>query len=531
MCDLHCQNENELIKTHYTATDSFDHFKKTGACMRNFLPISGVSCTKTISGINSELESLIGGSIRSKSQNSAICSTSASFSDRQLMGSQDRGVCPITSPRLAEESSKQGSRFTRVSGEVTKRRFSENDGEVAENIDTSHLPSYVKNKLGDKLPRRSRKRKRIQDAWESVVHLHSEDKLHLKIEEMLSLLHDISCAKNNMPFYSQSDENSKLLGNEKCLVLKSSDDFHVKKHKSSEKEKVAQKHKHVAQPSQPNDELKQMDQLEIERKRDVHFCTGASLSAANRIRETDLSCRDKTINAGKSFTDATICFEDMCGGDIMKLLELDNDADEERYRIAMERLLSPTLPEINFCELRETQVDDFDYLVEDEHCRGLIIQEVNLVSSHNFDVIDVEIDSNNHHLLHDKEHSASFFRPGTSVGIEKMYDTEKPHGSMDGADHASSLLELKRSVPTSTLDFQEVPRENHGTYSLTANTVPIARNQNNAVQGTRFNQCEAEGEGVEFKNLSVSQSLNDLLGSSSASKCSASISFLFILII
>ncbi|XXG68613.1 hypothetical protein AAC387_Pa06g1661 [Persea americana] len=360
-----------------------------------------------------------------------------------------------------------------------------------------------------------RKRKRIQDSQESVVYLRSEDKLHMKTEEALSLLHDISDPKNIIPLSicSQSDEDSKLLGNGKCLVLKSSDDLHVKKYKSRKKENVAQKQKHVAQHSLQNDGMKQMDQLEMEGTRDVRFCTGASLTAANHIREADPSCRDRTTNAAKSFTDATICFEDMFGGDIMKLLELDNDVDEERYRIAMESPMSPTLPEIDFCKLRVPQVDDFNYLVQG-HCRGLIMEEVNRVSSHNFDVMDVEIDSNNN------EHIASFFRSAASVAIEQMHDTEKRHGSMVSADHASSL-DLKRSVPIFTRDFQEVPTQNHGTYSLVMNTVSAAWKQNNAVKGTRFNQCQVEDTAV---NLSISQSLNDLLGSSesfSPSKCSS----------
>eukprot|EP00268_Persea_americana_P065341 TRINITY_DN8707_c0_g1_i1.p1 TRINITY_DN8707_c0_g1~~TRINITY_DN8707_c0_g1_i1.p1 ORF type:complete len:1487 (-),score=391.90 TRINITY_DN8707_c0_g1_i1:448-4908(-) len=510
VCDLHCQNENELIKTHYIASDSFDHYKTRGACKGNLLPISGVSCTETASGTNSEMESLIGGSVRSKSQNSAICSTSTSFSDRQLMGSQDGGVFPTTtSPRLTEESSKQGSCFMRLSGGVTKKRFSKNVGEVAENIDTSHL--NVKNELGDKLLQHRRKRKRIQDSQESVVYLRSEDKLHMKTEEALSLLHDISDPKNIIPLSicSQSDEDSKLLGNGKCLVLKSSDDLHVKKYKSRKKENVAQKQKHVAQHSLQNDGMKQMDQLEMEGTRDVRFCTGASLTAANHIREADPSCRDRTTNAAKSFTDATIFCEDMFGGDIMKLLELDNDVDEERYRIAMESPMSPTLPEIDFCKLRVPQVDDFNYLVQG-HCRGLIMEEVNRVSSHNFDVMDVEIDSNNLHLMNDNELIASFFRSAASVAIEQMHDTEKRHGSMVSADHASSL-DLKRSVPIFTRDFQEVPTQNHGTYSLVMNTVSAAWKQNNAVKGTRFNQCQVEDKAV---NLSISQSLNDLLESS-----------------
>ena len=83
--------------------------------------------------------------------------------------------------------------------------------------------------------------------------------------------------------------------------------------------------------------------------------------------------------------------KDMIHGDLMKLLELDNDADEERYRLAMARPLSPTLPILKPRRLPTCEVDDSHL---DSSILGKSIEDGNkiLTVTHMSDTADLEID-------------------------------------------------------------------------------------------------------------------------------------------
>ncbi|KAF6164816.1 hypothetical protein GIB67_038117 [Kingdonia uniflora] len=83
-------------------------------------------------------------------------------------------------------------------------------------------------------------------------------------------------------------------------------------------------------------------------------------------------------------------FESITNGDYMKLLELDTPS-EEIYRRAMARPLSPTLPVI---EMPNLKAGCSGKQIEEVFCRELTNEKDNFVTSCSFDVINIEIESN-----------------------------------------------------------------------------------------------------------------------------------------
>ncbi|GMP49574.1 hypothetical protein CsSME_00016511 [Camellia sinensis var. sinensis] len=143
------RRNNELVKPICTAMDASDFIKRTTECTAPSLPISGGNCTKCISHIDSKLEPLIRGSNRKMLQSSVINSSTASFSDRQLTCSQEKGVFSVTtSAKLAEEKSNSQPNVSSLSGEVTKTRYNENLAVVAENSVRSPISTDTVGRTG-----------------------------------------------------------------------------------------------------------------------------------------------------------------------------------------------------------------------------------------------------------------------------------------------------------------------------------------------------------------------------------------------
>ncbi|TMW97644.1 hypothetical protein EJD97_005199, partial [Solanum chilense] len=99
------------------------------------------------------------------------------------------------------------------------------------------------------------------------------------------------------------------------------------------------------------------------------------------LPETAQDCKD-----GEH--DDLVDIDELVGGEYIKLLNLDNDTDEESYRLAIEMPLSPTLPEIQ-CHSSVALVPINTPLYE-----GFLNARETVASSGNFDVINVEINSN-----------------------------------------------------------------------------------------------------------------------------------------
>ena len=298
------------------------------------LSLSGGNFAESISGINSKLESPLGCSNRKLLQTSAINSSTASFSDGQLMGSQERAAFSVTtSAKLVEENLKAQPTISNLSGEVTKIRFNEKFAEVAEN--------NVKIPDSDDVGRvceHIRKRKRVLDSVESIKYWYSKvKKLNMQIEEKLSILHGMLGRQVGNPL----GEGRCLAPNLQCIPYPMLDGF-CKRRKS-------------------HDEV-------LEK----HFCE------SDGQKKTEFFLTEVLEDAIDLET--LVGFEDVAFGDSMKLLALDNAANEESYRMAMEVPLSPTLPNIDLHGVGNFDVDN------SEAYEGLLTDKENLMGISNLPI-------------------------------------------------------------------------------------------------------------------------------------------------
>ncbi|XWS13515.1 hypothetical protein CRYUN_Cryun36dG0043700 [Craigia yunnanensis] len=340
------QTENQLLKFRCMGTtvsnplgETFQH--------AHLLPTQGGNCTESITGINSKLESLLGGSSRKMLRSSTINSSTASFSGRQLVGSQERGAFSVTtSAKLGEDNLNLQPTISSMSDQVTKIRCNENLAVVAENSVRSPLPVGPLGRVNGHF----RKRKTILDAVESIELLFCESKkLHLQLEEKLSVLHCMVKGQMDKP-----REEAKLVRPNLQDIAYVVHDRSPKRRKISDEETVA------------------MEQS----------CGGLQMKQIQSCPEH--LCNPDTIVVG---------FEEVVNKNYMKLLDLDDAADEECYRMAAEMPVSPTLPVIEFPGIETFEVDQFRP-IQDENCGRFSHENENVASSDSFDVIIVENGSN-----------------------------------------------------------------------------------------------------------------------------------------
>ncbi|XVF65036.1 hypothetical protein PTKIN_Ptkin09bG0214200 [Pterospermum kingtungense] len=361
LCQTCLQTENQLLKTRCMDTalssplgETFQH--------AHFPPIQGGNCTESITGINSKLESLLGGSSRKMLRSSAINSSTESFSDRQLVGLQEKGAFSVTaSAKLGEDSLNLQPSISSMSGEVTKDRCNENLAVVAENSVRSPLsidPLGIVNGCG-------RKRKMILDAVESIQLLCSKsEKLHRQLDEKLSALNLLVKGQMGKP-----SEEAKHGAPNLQDIANTVHDGSRKRRKTSNKETVAME--------QSCDGL-QMNQME--------------------------SCPENFCNPDAINHEIMAGFEEVVNKNYMNLLDLDDAADEECFRMASEMPVSPTLPVIEFPSIETFEVDQFGSM-QDENFGRLSHENENVASSGSFDAINMENGSNK--LQCTKKHSES----------------------------------------------------------------------------------------------------------------------------
>jgi len=345
----HLQSENELVRPSCITMDASGPFRQSLQHSAPLLLVPGGNFAESISGINSKLECPLGCSNWKMIQTSAINSSTASFSDGQLMGSQERGAFSVTtSANLAKENLNAQPTISNLSGEVTKLRCSEKSAEVAEN--NVKIPEH--DDIG-KGCEHIRKRKRVLDSVESIEYLYSKGrKLHMQIEEKLSSLHSMLGRQLDNPL----EERRCLASNLQCITHAKLDGLH--KNRKVPNEEVIAKHFCVV------DEQKNTEKFETEENED----------ASNL----------ETMGS----------FEDVADGDYMKLLDLDNAADEERYRMAVKMPLSPTLTNISFHGDEIVDVNNSEALLEKWANEGLSTDKESLLPAQSAGVIDFEINSN-----------------------------------------------------------------------------------------------------------------------------------------
>ncbi|XP_059666663.1 uncharacterized protein LOC132312333 isoform X2 [Cornus florida] len=394
----HCV-ENEIVKSSCRKVDA--SVKQTVECAAPLLPISGGTCSQSISGIDSKLEPLLRGSNRKILQSSAINSSMASFSDRPLMGSQERGSFSLTaSANFSEEKSSLQPSISSISGEVTELRYNGNLAMVAENSVGSPINvDSAGRKVGH-----GKKRKIILDAVESVEHMYSEPKkLHLqKEEEKCSVLKGMLNSQMDRALEEERFMVANLQGN---LYAK---DISYKKRKASPGKEVTIHYVHESDGQKDGTE-------------DGNICVESS-PCSNKLTGGAQTCMDGILDNAENNQEIWGNFENVANGDYMKLLDLDSAVDEECYRVATEIPLSPTLPEIEFKSNEAFVVDDSMWLVDGSSYGEFSSEKDNLVPSCGFDVINVEIDSNK-------------FKSNGTFGTSPLL-----HGS-DGFDNSFESLE------------------------------------------------------------------------------------------
>ncbi|TYI80949.1 hypothetical protein E1A91_D05G121100v1 [Gossypium mustelinum] len=345
------QTEHQLLKSRCMDTPPFNPLLETVQHDTHLHHMQGGDGTETLTGITSKLESLLGGSNRKMLQSSAISSSTASFSDRQLVGSQERGAFSVTtSAKLSEENLNLQPTISSMSGGVAKTRGNENLAVVDENNMRSSLPVGL---LGG-VKRGIKKRKMILDAVESIDQFCCESKqLHLQLEEKLSVLHRM-VGQMDKPREDAKHVRPDL----QDIAYPAHGRFH-KKRKTYHEETVA------------------MEQS----------CDGLQMKQIQ-------SCPEQLFNPDVIDPKIMVGFEEVMNKNYMKLLDLDNAAEEEYYRIAVEMPISPTLPEIEFPGIETFEANQFRRL-QDEVCERFSHENENFASSDSGGVKNAENVSNN----------------------------------------------------------------------------------------------------------------------------------------
>lgn len=321
--EMHLQSGNEYLKRRCTALKESDPItQRSIECNATLLPISERTFTESISGIDSKLDPLLRGSKQTMlKSSSAINSSMASFSDRPLMGSQERGALSVIElDKLVEGKANSQPTISRKSYDITKSNYDKNIAVVAENSVRSPLRNDA---LGLKAGQ-NKKRKGAGKANVSIEHVYTEGKKwHMQTLERISVVQDII-----------ENHNAKCFGEQKCLLNHLHDNDCIKRNALSE-EGVA----------------KQLEILNALNSKigngggGVTYVDHSNSRQANNSARTVHACNEEP---GGTSGNNSVIPEGVEDEDYFKLLELDSPFEEEKYLAAIERPLSPTLPEIGF---------------------------------------------------------------------------------------------------------------------------------------------------------------------------------------
>ncbi|XP_058764767.1 uncharacterized protein LOC131638233 [Vicia villosa] len=333
MPQMHSCVEKELTKPCSVRVGACDSLRKS---MQNppLLAISEGNYTEPITGTGYKLEPLIGGSNRTSIQSYALNSSTASFSDAHLMGSQERGALQVTtSTKSAEENF---------------------------NARSSMLKPFDRSVIcHDGI------RNRISDTIECVANLSSEGKkLNTQLEDKLSDLCGLLYDKIN-----ESGEGGREMATNHRDNLQAESDRPHKKRKKSHREK-----EHT-----PVDEKKKAEDPKAGVYEDADGFRQTTCPAL--YTQTTQTCRERI-------------FDEIYSGNAMKLLDLENAVDEECYRRAMNAPLSPLSLEIclhtDFSGQSSLNMEPF----QDKVLHTDLLNQRDLSPSTRCDVIDVEMNSN-----------------------------------------------------------------------------------------------------------------------------------------
>ncbi|RDX82345.1 hypothetical protein CR513_36880, partial [Mucuna pruriens] len=360
--------DNEVLEPCSTTMNACDPLRKN--MQHTPLLAPGGNYSESITGIGSKLEPLDRGSNRIKLQSSAVNSSTQSFSDGQLMGSQDATTCPVTaSAKLTQEI-------------INTKQSICNPSDRSVNVD-------------------HRKRKKMHDTVEYIANLSSEK---------LSDLHGLLYRKVGKCLEGGKETPCNL------------NDVKEESKRAHKKRKKSRREKGDMISSINRNEKKGTEEAYTE-DYDANVCRHTSCPAANALETTQV-CEERVFDAANNF-DSIISFDTVTDGNYMKLLELENAASEECYRHAMDFPLSPFLPEIEFPETFE--VDNLMNPSPEEALQeDILSSRKDLFTSPYIDVINVEINSNKQKIddsgvscnshMHTTENSRTAFLVGDEIG-------------------------------------------------------------------------------------------------------------------
>uniref|UniRef100_J3L4G5 Maternal effect embryo arrest 22 n=1 Tax=Oryza brachyantha TaxID=4533 RepID=J3L4G5_ORYBR len=251
------------------------------------------SCTRPISGTSSELEPPVGSSPRTESKRAHRSSCPTSLSDKKFMGSQGKdGQLVSASPDIRRKKSSVAPKLTsKYSNDARKHDDRALPVVSGDSFQKKALFLSGATEVADKKLRGDNKRKRTKMSLKLTDCLPSKhNRLHSEMNAHNATSNGISAS---------NDDRSRVHQGNSIMPVVNEDDM--------------QNHR---------------------RKCHVNAEKTPSFSAFSESRNA---------HAVSKFV-SVLSFEEMIKGDCLKLLSLDNGADEERYRRAMERPLSPDLP-------------------------------------------------------------------------------------------------------------------------------------------------------------------------------------------
>ncbi|OIT38670.1 PREDICTED: uncharacterized protein LOC109239122 [Nicotiana attenuata] len=420
-CDTHCHFGNDSVQL---AAVGSDLSKQKIECNIPSLPMSGGNNPVSLSGINSKLEPLLKGSSKKVLQSSAMNSSSASFSDRLLVGSQDRCASITTSAKSAEEKLDVELIKSSLPGDARKKCI-ENVVAIADSNVKSPISCISTERRG---PHYKRMRRSV-DAIKSNGNLNSGgNKWQRQLSEKTSL-HD---GKLNSRTDGPAVEKKHLVAD--------------MQHDTCSEHFISRKKRRTScelglHPSNKNSVAKtKFDSCGVQ----SDVCTRLSPTVYS-VPETAQDWKD-----GKD--DDLGDIDELVRGDYMKLLNLDSDTDEESYRLAIEMPLSPTLPEIQ-CHSSEALESISSPLYQ-----GFSNATGTLVSPDSFDVINVEINSNQlKHCTLDPSDNSSFSKKRDHVDSSKRINLDTSCKlSCSSYANASALCRSDLAAPASELERRVV---------------------------------------------------------------------------
>nr|XP_009805024.1 PREDICTED: uncharacterized protein LOC104250150 isoform X4 [Nicotiana sylvestris] len=413
-CDTHCHFGNDSVQL---AAVGSDLSEQKIECNVRLLPMSGGNNPVSLSGINSKLEPLLRGSSKKVLQSSAMNSSSASFSDRLLVGSQDKCASVTTSAKSAEEKLDVELTISSLPGDARKKCI-ENVVAIADSNVKSPISCISTERRG---PHYKRMRRSV-DATKSNGNLNSGgNKWQRQLSEKTSL-HD---GKLNSRTDGPAVEKKHLVADMQRDTCS--------EHFISRKKRRTSCELGLHPLNKNSVEKTKLDSCGVQ----SDVCTRPSPTVYS-LPETAQDWKD-----GKD--DDLGDIDELVRGDYMKLLNLDSDTDEESYRLAIEMPLSPTLPEIQ-CHSSEALES-----IRSPLCQGFSNAMGTLVSSDSFDVINVEINSNQlKHCTLDPSDNLSFSKKRDQVDSSKRINLDTACKlSCSSYANASALCRSDLAAPAS----------------------------------------------------------------------------------